>query len=126
MSLIYRKMDSDGDYILGNNSYGFYKDVEAVAQAIQTNIKLLQGEWWEDVEIGTPLFQKMLGRSMTDERKDAIDLIIKDRIMNTKDVETITSFESEFDMRTRTYTMICNISTSYGEIKDLKINKSLE
>ena len=126
MSLIYRKMDSDGDYILGNNSYGFYKDVEAVAQAIQINIKLLQGVWWEDVEIGTPLFQKMLGRSMTDERKDAIDLIIKDRIMNTKDVETITSFESEFDMRTRTYTMICNISTSYGEIEDLKINKSLE
>ena len=53
-------------------------------------------------------------------------LIIKDRIMNTKDVETITSFESEFDMRTRTYTMICNISTSYGEIEDLKINKPLE
>ena len=63
---------------------------------------------------------------MTDERKDAIDLIIKDRIMNTKDVETITSFESEFDMRTRTYTMICNISTSYGEIEDLKINKSFQ
>ena len=49
----YRILDENGDYTLGQNS--MKKDKEAVAQAIQTRLGLLYGQWWENTEDGLPL-----------------------------------------------------------------------
>lgn len=117
----YRKLDENGDYVFGLNEQGFYSDTEAVAQAILTKIKLLSGEWWEDVNEGTPMFQQVLGAKMTENSKNAIDLILRDRILSVPNVETITAFQSKIDARTRKYVMECNVSTSFGEIEGLTL-----
>lgn len=122
----YRKIDNFDDYIFGLNQSGFYKDIEAVAQAICTTIKLLKGEWWENVEEGTPIFQSVLGGKIQPDTKQSIDLIIKERILDVKDVETILDYESHYDTSTREYTLNCDISTAYGNIENLTINNILE
>lgn len=118
----YRKMDENGDYVFGLNEQGFFKDKEAVAQAILTKIKLLKGEWWEDVTEGTPLFESVLGRNLTDDSKTAIDLILKDRILSVENVETILTFDSYIDNKSRTYNMQCEVQTNFNET----INFNLE
>ncbi len=122
----YRKLDSDGDYVFGLNQTGFYKDNEAIAQAILTTLKLLKGEWWEDVEEGTPIFQSILGGKIQPDTREAVDLVIKERILSVDGVETILDYESNYNTVTREYTLNCDVSTIYGDIEGLSINNILE
>jgi hypothetical protein len=76
-TITYRKLDQNGDPLFGNGAANFVSDIDAVAQAIGTRLRLLQGEWWENTNAGTPLFQSMLGVSGAGKPPDAIALILK-------------------------------------------------
>lgn len=109
----YRALDESGDYTFGQNK--FFKGREAVGQAILTRLKLLYGEWWEKTDDGLPLFENVFGVFASGERKDAVDLIISERITGTPGVEKIVSFESEFHKRV--YSANCTINTIYGTVE---------
>lgn len=108
----YRKLSETGDYTFGQNK--FLKDREAVGQAIITRMKLLYGEWWENTDDGLPLFEQILGTFDSQQNRNAIDLIISERISSTQGVKNIVRFESEF--QNRLYSAQCTINTIYGEI----------
>jgi len=117
----YRTLDEDGDYTFGRNK--FLRDVEAVGQAIVTRMKLLYSEWWENTDDGLPLFEKILGAFMGEQRKNAVDLIIGERISGTQGVTNIVRFESFFNSDTRVYSAQCTINTIYGTVNlDVKEN----
>lgn len=106
----YRILDKNGDYTLGQNS--MKQDKEAVAQAIQTRLHLLYGQWWENTEDGLPLFEKILGAY--GDNKEMIDILISERIAQTKDVKEIKSYTSTF--QNRVYTAKCVVETVYGTV----------
>ena len=108
----YRKLVK-GDYSFGKGLGDFVSGAQAVSQAIQTRLLLLQGEWWESTEEGLPLFQNILGKPGTPENIQAIDLIIRDRIANTPDVIDIKNFQSSYE--NRKYSLRCIVETKYGE-----------
>lgn len=109
----YRALDSEGDYTMGNMQV-FLIDVNAVAQAIKTNLKLLKSEWWEDQSDGLPLFQSILGRFGNPNNLKATDLIIQERILKTQGVSKILSFESNYVNRQYAVTN-CVVKTIYGQ-----------
>jgi len=115
----YRELDADGDYTFGRNK--FFHNIEAVAQAIVTRMKLLYGEWWEKTDDGLPLFERILGVFVNDQQKGAIDLIISERITGAPGVNNIAKFESDFF--NRKYSAHCSINTVFGSI-ELYINDS--
>jgi hypothetical protein len=112
----YRKLDQNGDYTFGKGqqclTYGTY----AVGQAIQTRMKLLKGEWFEDTEEGLPLFQQILGVQPTDSNLTIIDSLIKARILGTTDVIGIESFSSNYDSTERQYSYSATVNTKYGTV----------
>jgi len=116
MSVLYRKLSPSGDYTFGHGMSDFYKDADAVGQAIRTRLLLLYGEWWEDQEDGTPLFEEILRKSMTDSGLKAVDLIVKDRILGVDGVAAIKQYKSEVNRRSRTYSIEAVIETIYGEV----------
>ncbi|MDQ7094225.1 hypothetical protein REC12_11555 [Desulfosporosinus sp. PR] len=110
----YRSLDSNGDYTMGNMQ-AFLSDIDAVVQAIKTNLLLLKGEWWEDTSEGLPLFQNILGQPGTSEKISAADLLIKERILATQGVLDIINFQSSYE--NRKYTVVsCSVNTIYGTV----------
>jgi hypothetical protein len=118
----YRKLDANGDYSFGNQQADFYIDTPAgVAQAVQTRLSLLTGEWFLDVTDGTPWRTEVLGKYT----QNAYDAVIKDRILSTQvttnqlvmaaAVTSVTAYSSSFDPNTRKLTVIATIQTIYGE-----------
>lgn len=108
----YRKLTSDGDYSFGHGQLDFYRDVpEAVGQAVETRLRLWLGEWFLDIEEGTPYFQGVLGKKTLDEA----DQTIKQRILGTQGMVDIESYASSIDPETRIMTVICTINTIYGQ-----------
>jgi hypothetical protein len=110
--MIYRRLDSSGDYCFGRGKQDFVSDTNAVAQAIKTRVLLLSEEWWEDQSDGTPLFQSILGVSGTPENLSAADLIVQDRIINTQNVTEIVDFTRSYE--NRVYSFKCTVNTVFG------------
>ena len=110
----YRALGENGDSTFGGRK--FLTGKEAVAQAIITRLRLLYGEWWENTADGLPLFQQILGAYGGDAVRDAVDLIISDRIQGTRHVAALVKYESNFDPNTRHYSAHCIVNTDFGEV----------
>ena len=128
--MIYRRLDKDGDYILGRGSKEFLSGSEAVAQAIITNLKLLLGEWWEDVNNGLPLWQSILGQPGSEINKTSIDNIIRRRILDTKMdntplISSIDDYNSEYSAQSRSYVFEAIVTTIYSESVTIKEQLSI-
>lgn len=112
--MLYRRLDAAGDYCFGKSKSDFLDENEAVAQAIKTRLYLLYGEWWEDIEDGLPLWQKIIGSSGSEQNRSAVDIIVRGRILGTIDVVTLPAFESR--ITDRKYDFACMVTTAYGDL----------
>lgn len=112
--MIYRKLDENWDYIFGCGRNAYLEGADAVAQAIKSRLLLLYSEWWEDLEDGLPLWEKILGSSGRPENLKAVDFIFKDRIQNTTGVLSILGYDSEF--QNRNYLFRCAVETLFGTL----------
>lgn len=117
----YRKLDEHGDYTIGRRDE-MYEGTEAVAQAVKTRLLLLLGEWWENPDDGTPLFEKVLGQRLTDEPPDEIDLVFSERINKTQGVADITLFESSVNVEKRTYSANITVKTVFDTEFTIRIS----
>lgn len=108
----YRKLTPDGDYSFGGGQLDFWRDVpDAVAQAVQTRLLLWLGEWFLNIEDGTPYMVSILGKHS---QADA-DATIQDRILNTQGIVDIAVYSSSVDPNTRIMAVPnITVNTIYG------------
>ncbi|MGV8001197.1 hypothetical protein QPK14_03355 [Photorhabdus temperata subsp. temperata] len=108
----YRREDENGDYSFGQGDNTFLTNSpEAVALAVKTRLALWRGEWFLDMKEGTPYVQSVLGK----QRSDVYILAVRDRILKTKGVKSILSFDTHNDGTTRRLTFTATIDTLYGQ-----------
>ena len=120
-TMTYRQLSDTGDFTLIGESSEFYTGTTAVAQAILTNLRLLAGEWWENTSLGLPLIQNILGTSGSAANIAAVDNLVQQTILGValnglQLVQSILSFSSAFDTRTRTYAFSCTLNTIFGAV----------
>lgn len=109
----YRTLDANSDYTFGQNNANFLVDSpEAVAQAIQTRLKLIQGEWFLDQTAGTPYNTEILGAGTQSTR----DLAVQTVILETQGVTDIAEYASYLDPSTRQFTVSAVVNTQYGQV----------
>lgn len=113
--LKYRRIDENGDMIFGHGNADFLSDAEAMRQVLQTRLAACEGEWWEGDAGALPYFNGILGSATTDENREAIDLMVIDRIMDTRGV--ISVFDVESMVTNRNYSFKCKVQTVYGVIE---------
>lgn len=91
----------------------FTSGQEEIAQTIKTRIRLFYGEYFRDINDGTPWFQTILKKSGTLSSKDAV---LRRRIQRTPGVRTILSFSSGYDIDSREYSVSAVVLTVHGEL----------
>lgn len=107
----YRALTSTGDYQMGQGSAQWLVNTpEAVAQAVQTRLRLMTGEWFLDTTEGTDYANKILGTGTT----GSYDLEIRERILDTTGVVSIDEYSSSIDTTVRALTVSATITTIYG------------
>ncbi|HET8689330.1 MAG TPA: hypothetical protein VFM18_22195 [Methanosarcina sp.] len=110
--MTYRQLDQNNDYTFGSGLSNFYINTpEAVAQAVQTRLKLWEGEWFLDIVEGTPYLAGILGKYT----QDTIDQLIQKRILETQGVTSIISYEGSYNGDLRSYTITVLIDTEFGQ-----------
>ena len=106
----YRKLTEKGDYSFGLNKDDYIVGKEAITQAIKTKLLLFYGEWWEDISIGIPIFQSILGQVKDQNVKIAIDNLVSQRILEIPEVTRIVEIKTEFDRRNVTMSIKCLVN----------------
>lgn len=108
----YRVLSPSGDYVFGQGSSEFLvNSPETVAQAVLTRLKLAQGEWFLDLEEGTPYGTQILGENT----QSTYDIALRARILDTPGVRSIVAYASSLDTTTRKLTVTCTIDTDFGQ-----------
>ncbi len=110
----YRKLSPLGDYTFGSGELDFYKDTpEAVAQSVQTRLLLWLGEWFLNIDSGTPYMQGIIGKKT----KQSADATIQDRVLTTDGVSSVENYVSEIDETTRKISISFDLNTVFGPTK---------
>ncbi len=115
-TILYRELDANGDPMWGTGKNDFLIDINAVAQAVLTRLRLFEGEWWEDQTQGLPLWQKMLGVGGSGRNLPAINLLITQVILGTPYVTSISNVQSSYNSTTRAFQFSAVITTQFGQI----------
>jgi hypothetical protein len=116
----YRKLDKDYDRVFGHRGEDFWTNVpDAVGQAVLTRLKLEVGQWFLDLEDGTPWQTRVLGKYTSDTR----DPVIRFRTLGTQGAREIVSYSSNLDRETRAFTVDVILDTIYGlaELRNLVV-----
>lgn len=115
-TIIYRQLGPNADPIWGQGTANFLTDVDAVAQAVLTRLRLLEGEWWADVTDGTPVFQEILGVGGVNPRQQQISLLLQRRILSTPFVTGVSNVSVKFDSNARTFSFYAVVQTQFGTV----------
>ncbi|MHB9327415.1 hypothetical protein ACP3S7_07695 [Phytobacter ursingii] len=107
----YRREDADGEYTFGRgDDTWLINSPEAVAQAIKTRFELWYGQWFLDTTTGTPWIQSVLGK----QKPEIYNLAIRQRILETAGVSSITAFDTTVNTSTRRVSFTATVETLYG------------
>lgn len=113
-TIIVRNQGTAWDAQRGNGLQNFLTDVDAVAQIINSRLRLLQGEWFEDTSLGLPLFQQLLGHPITNQ---AVALIVRQQILATPFVLGIAGGPVVmFSPGGKVFTFQAVVDTQFGQI----------
>ena len=104
----YRPLDANGDYTVGRPFLA--NTPAAVAQAIQTRLRLWLGEFFLDTTDGTPWLSQILGPRAASNP----DAAIKQRILGTPGVSSIVSYSSSFNGGSRALTVNAVVQTDFS------------
>lgn len=111
-AITYLRLDSSNDPIFYPSAA--LSDLDAVAQAIRTRILLFEGEWWEDLNDGTPMFQEILGAPAGGPNRQIMELALTQRIAQTPYVSSVQDVSIEFNTETRELSFSATAQTAFG------------
>ena len=110
-----RRLDENGDVMFGAGDAGFVYGTEAMALVLKTRIGEIAGEWWEGDDDSTiPWMTEIIGRMLSEGRKEAITLMIIDRITDTVGVLKVEDVKCEISNRHLSFS--CTAITVYGNV----------
>jgi len=106
-----RKLTSDWDSSFGASRGDFIGGSEYTVQQVKTFLKTIKGEWFLDLDYGTPMFE-ILGQKYNE---DEIALLIKDTILKVETVQSIEKYSQTFDSNLRKLTISATGKDINGE-----------
>jgi hypothetical protein len=105
----YRELTPTGDStIFSGHTQFLVNSPQCVAQAVLTRLRLWQGQWFLDTNVGVPYLQQVIGFGTAGVRDGAI----QNAILNTPGVNQILDYSSQLNGRALTIT--ATIDTIYG------------
>lgn len=93
------QLDENGDL---DFSEGGLRSRSNVRQRLITRLRSYQGEWFLDTDVGTPWFQRILGKGR---RLGQVTSIFRKRILETEGVLSIEDLSVDYNPSTRKLTV---------------------
>lgn len=110
-----RKLGNNGDYSFGANNFDYISGLDGIAQNIKTKVLLFQGEWWERLQEGIPMFQSIIGEMNPDALKISSSLLITQRIEEVEQVQSVEDVDPIREGRKLSFNV--GVNTTEGKVE---------
>ena len=107
-----RRRDENGDIVWGHGMQDYASGLDAMGEVIRSRLQAVQGEWWEGDTTALPYYDEIMTAYQTSQNRAMIDLMVIDRIMDTRGVLSVSDVSSE--IKNRQYVFECKVNTVYG------------
>lgn len=116
-----RALNSDNDLIVENDSLKVIDESAQVVQHVRTRLLFYLEEWFLDLNAGTPWMQQVFIKPVN---LANVESIIKQRILQTPEVDSLNTFSMNFDSSSRGLSVSFSANTIYGiiEVSEVTIN----
>lgn len=101
----------NGDFVLTSDANA--QGTNSIVQQIVTRLRWFLGEWFLNVEGGTPWFQSILRH---DADQASVDAILQEVILSTPGVLVLTAYNTEANLAKRTYRVSFTAQTTSGTV----------
>lgn len=85
---------------------------DALKQRLKMKLMTFKGEWFLNINYGTPYYQQIFGKGRS---KSSIDIIFRGLIEEDQDVSSIIRFNSTLSSSTRTYSLTFAVRSITGD-----------
>jgi len=92
-------LTKSGDILIQNGNLSIVDGVDAITQLLSQELKFFSAEWFLDIDKGIPYFEKILTKNPNPVE---LDSIFKNKILSTKGILRLNSFDLLFDSALRT------------------------
>ena len=113
-SILVRNLGPNYDPLWGNGTANFLADLQAVTQCIGQRLRLFQGEWWENFNDGTPMFQSILANPGTPSSLNAMAALIEQQILGTPFTNSVINIELSYNPANRQFSLYGQVLTPFG------------
>lgn len=107
-------LNSDHDLDVKGIDLWLVDQAEQVRQQLLIKLKLWTGEWFLDVEFGTPYLQDILGKQLT---LSGAVAAIKKSILEVEGVRSIQEFNYNFSSQSRSLSVDFTVDTPFGLVE---------
>lgn len=101
------------DLLLVDLSAQLVKEIDQIAQNLAIRLRFIQGEWYLNIFAGIPYYQYFF---IKEPNQIQVESFLQDEIANTRGVEQILTFSSDYDARNRTFDCRFSCMTISGEL----------
>jgi len=117
--MIGRALDSNNDLIIEKGQFKTVKDGAEVVQHVRSRLLFYLGEWFLDLNSGTPYFQQIFVKPTN---LSLVESILKSRILNTPGVDKLTEFSMTYEGGSiRKLSVSFSAETTYGTINSEEV-----
>lgn len=109
-----RHIDPDTGDIVTSGEMQFIGGREEIAQTIKTRLALFLGEYFRNITDGTPWYEQILGKFVS---LDIVESVLRVRIAATPGVVRLTSFDTDFNIDSRKYSVTAGVLTIHGIVE---------
>lgn len=111
--------ENHDNFLDDNNDLALVTEGTQAAQHVKIRLWSYLGEWFLDITVGTPYFQSILGKIYRPQEASAI---IRNRILNTPGVDSLTDYN--FSLTNRNLSITGTIIAN-GESSTFSISEAL-
>jgi len=111
--MIEHALNANNDLFLNNGQIDLIDQGAQVLQHTRTRLLFYLGEWFLNVESGTPWFQEIFRKPVN---LDVTEFIIKSRIIETDGVAELMQFSLNYNKDSRTLEVFFSARTIYNNI----------
>lgn len=111
-------LDGNHDIFVTGGNLARVSEGAEVAQKISTKLLHYLGEWWLDLNSGTPWFQSILGEA---DNLGEAESILKGVITTTPGVTSLISFTADLDIA-RVFSVTFEADTEFGSTGEVSVS----
>ncbi len=103
-----------GDLVIADFDAALVDGIDQIAQNLAIRLRFIQGEWYLNILAGLPYYQYFF---IKNPNQIQVETFLKDEISNTRGVQEITSFSSDYNGFSRKFTVNFACKTIDGNLE---------